>query len=85
MNEAVFVARAGIVRDYSVALKRAGIVVAEAMVLGTGYFLATQLGLGFRFANSQIGVVWPANAVFLSALLLTPRKRTGAPGATWPT
>jgi len=75
VNEAVFVARAGIVRDYSVALKRAGIVVAEAMVLGTGYFLATQLGLGFRFANSQIGVVWPANAVFLSALLLTPRKR----------
>jgi len=75
VNEAVIVARAGIVRDYSVALKRAGLVVAEAMVLGTGYFLATQLGLGFRFANSQIGVVWPANAVVLSALLLTPRKR----------
>ena len=75
MNEAVFVARAGIVRDYSVALKRAAKVVAEAMVLGAGYYLAAQLGLGFRFANSQIGVVWPANAVVLSALLLTPRKR----------
>ena len=75
MNEAVVVARAGIVRDYSVALKRGAIVVAEAMVLGAGYYLATFLGLGFRFANSQIGVVWPANAVVLSALLLTPRKR----------
>ena len=75
MNEAVFVARAGIVRDYSVALKRAAKVVAEAMVLGAGYYLAAQLGLGFRFANSQLGVVWPGNAVVLAALLLTPRKR----------
>ena len=75
MNEAVIVARTGIVRDDSVALKRVAIVVAEAMVLALGYFLATQLVLGFRFANSQLGVVWPGNAIVLAALLLTPRKR----------
>ena len=75
MNEAVIVARAGIVRDYNIALKRAAVVVAEAMVVGAAYFLAAQLGLGFRFANSQLGVVWPGNAVLLAALLLTPRKR----------
>jgi len=33
------------------------------------------LGLRFRFHNSQIGVVWPATAIFLSGLLLTPRRR----------
>src|SRR6266850_1009101 len=45
------------------------------VLLGLSYYLAARLGLRFRFHNSQIGVVWPANAIFLSALLLTPRKR----------
>lgn len=45
------------------------------VLVGLGYYLAARLGLRFRFHNSQIGVVWPANAIFLSALLLTPRTR----------
>jgi hypothetical protein len=45
------------------------------VLFGVGYYLAARLGLRFRFHNSQIGVVWPANAIFLSALLLTPRTR----------
>jgi len=45
------------------------------LLLAAAYDLAIRLGLGFRFENSQIGVVWPANAILLSALLLTPRSR----------
>ena len=37
--------------------------------------MAVRLGLGFRFDNSQIGIVWPANALLVSALILTPRSR----------
>src|SRR5713101_9297428 len=44
-------------------------------LIAFSYYLAAQLGLRFRFHNSQIGVVWPANAIFLSALVLTPRTR----------
>src|SRR5262245_44638587 len=45
------------------------------VLLAAGYYLAARLGLGFRFQSSQIGVVWPANAVLLSALLLAPARR----------
>ena len=45
------------------------------VLLALGYYLAARLGLGFRFQNSQIGVVWPANAVLLAALLLTRTTR----------
>lgn len=45
------------------------------VLLAAGYYVAAHLGLGFRFQNSQIGVVWPANAVLLSALLLVPARR----------
>ncbi len=31
--------------------------------------------MGFRFPNSQIGVIWPANAVLLTGLLLAPKSR----------
>src|SRR5262245_48822584 len=48
---------------------------AYAVMLAVAYYLAARLGLGFRFQNSQIGVVWPASAVLLSALLLAPRSR----------
>jgi len=41
---------------------------------GLAYFLTARLGLGFRFQNSQIGVVWPPNALLLAALLLAPRR-----------
>ena len=46
-----------------------------ATALAAAYYLAVRLGLRFRFQNSQIGVVWPANALVLGALLLTPRRR----------
>ncbi len=49
--------------------------VALMVLLATAYDLAVRLGLGFRFESSQIGVVWPANALLVSALLLTPRSR----------
>lgn len=45
------------------------------ILLGLSYYLAARLGLRFQFHDSQIGVVWPANAIFLSALVLTPRAR----------
>jgi len=43
--------------------------------LAIGYYLAARLGLSFRFQNSMIGVVWVANGVLLSALVLTPPSR----------
>jgi signal transduction histidine kinase len=48
---------------------------AYTLLFVAAYDLAIRLGLGFRFENSQIGVVWPANALLVSALLLTPRSR----------
>src|SRR5262245_289129 len=43
--------------------------------LAVSYYFAARLGLSFRFHNSIIGVVWVANAVLVSALLLTPPAR----------
>jgi len=45
------------------------------IALAVGYYLAVRLGLSFRFQNSMIGVVWIANGVLLSALLLTRPSR----------
>src|SRR5262245_61173351 len=56
-------------------LRRAAILVTQALLLGSIYYLAARLGLGFRFQNSQIGVVWPASAVLLAALVLAPVTR----------
>jgi signal transduction histidine kinase len=50
-------------------------VISCLLLLGISYYLAERLGLRFLFQKSQIGVVWPANAIFLSALLLMPRSR----------
>ena len=55
-------------------LKRAAFYASRVAVLAGIYYLAATLGLGFRFQNSQISVVWPANAVLLAALLLIPRS-----------
>ena len=62
-------------RDVAVSLGRAALLASHFVLLFAGYYLAARVGLGFRFQSSQIGVTWPANAVLLSALLLTPRKR----------
>lgn len=48
---------------------------AQLLLLATAYDLSVRLGLGFRFESSQIGVVWPANALLVSALVLTRRSR----------
>jgi signal transduction histidine kinase len=56
-------------------LKRVVAYAVRVAVLGGAYYLAARLGLAFRFQNSQISVVWPANAVLLAALLLTSRSR----------
>src|SRR6478672_12816104 len=45
------------------------------VLLGVSYYLAVKLGMRFRFQSPQIGAVWPANAILLSALLLAPRTR----------
>jgi integral membrane sensor domain MASE1 len=57
------------------ALKETSRVVSATALLAVSYYLAARLGLSFRFQNSQIGVVWAANAVFLSALILARRER----------
>ncbi|MGH7677819.1 MAG: MASE1 domain-containing protein [Gemmatimonadaceae bacterium] len=64
--------RAGVALE---SLRQPAQLVLCTVLLWTGYYLAAQVGLSFRFADSQIGVVWPANAVLLSALLLTPQQR----------
>ena len=43
--------------------------------LAVSYYFAARLGLSFRFHNSIIGVVWVANAVLVSALVLSPPSR----------
>ena len=76
MTQAVVPLKAGIathgVSDW---LKRAVVYASRVAALVGIYYLAAKLGLAFRFQNSQISVVWPANAVLLAALLLTPRSR----------
>ena len=44
-------------------------------LLVVGYYFAARLGFGFRFQGSQVGIIWPANALFLAALVLAPRRR----------
>jgi two-component system, LuxR family, sensor kinase FixL len=62
-------------RELLAPLAKYALIISYVVLVGVGYYLGARLGLRFRFHNSQIGVVWPANAVFLSALLLTPRRR----------
>ena len=75
MNQAVIVARAAVGRESGAAFQRAALMCAQCALLGISYFMAMRLGLGFRFANSQLGIIWPGNAVLVSALVLTPRSR----------
>lgn len=52
------------------------------IALAVSYYFAALLGFGFRFPNSQISIIWPPNAVLLSALILTPRNKWWAVLAT---
>ncbi|MGH9889488.1 MAG: MASE1 domain-containing protein, partial [bacterium] len=44
-------------------------------VFAAAYYVSVQIGLAFRFHGSQIGVIWPANAILIVALLLAPPRR----------
>jgi PAS domain S-box-containing protein len=48
---------------------------AQLALLAVSYYFAASLGFGFRFQGSQVGIIWPANALLLAALVLTPRRR----------
>ena len=45
---------------------------AISLVASVGYFCGTKLGLEFKFLPHPVSVMWPANAIVLSVLLLTP-------------
>jgi len=75
LTQAVLPLKAATIHGASDSLKRAAVHVSRIAVLAGIYYLAAKLGLAFRFQNSQISVVWPANAVLLAALLITPRSR----------
>jgi signal transduction histidine kinase len=62
-------------RELLAPLAKYAVLISYVVLLGVAYYLAARLGLRFRFRDSQIGVVWPVNAIFLVALLLAPRKR----------
>jgi PAS domain S-box-containing protein len=50
----------------------------QLALLTVSYYFAARLGFGFRFQGPQvgiIGIIWPANALLLAALVLTPRRR----------
>ncbi len=72
--EAELAARVSIDRDAIAFLNHILALGALALLAGGAYYLAARLGTDFRFLNSPIGVVWPANAVLLAALLLTARR-----------
>ena len=75
MTQAVVPVRTALGDGATDALKRAALHAAQLTLLAATYYLAARLGNAFRFQNSPIGVVWPAGAVIVSALLLTPRTR----------
>jgi PAS domain S-box-containing protein len=44
-------------------------------LFAVAYYFATLLGLRFRFQYFLVGIIWPANALLLAGLVLTPRRR----------
>jgi signal transduction histidine kinase len=75
VTQAVVPVRAALGAGAADAVKRAALHAAELTLMAATYYLAARLGNAFRFQNSPIGVVWPAGAIIVSALLLTPRTR----------
>jgi two-component system, LuxR family, sensor kinase FixL len=47
----------------------------RVFLAGSGYYLASRLGLQARFPGVGISLFWPANAFLLAVLLLTPMRR----------
>ena len=56
-------------------LRRIALVGGQLALIALAYYVGVRLGLGFRFKDTQISLVWPPNAIILAALLLTPRSR----------
>ena len=50
-----------------------------ALITGLGYFLGAWVGATFTITDTGIAVLWPANAVLLSAFLLLPRSQWWLP------
>jgi signal transduction histidine kinase len=73
--QAVVAARAAVNRTSTTSLARSAVLCAQVALLAIAYYLGARLGLGFRFQNSQIGVVWPPNALLIAALVLVSRRR----------
>jgi PAS domain S-box-containing protein len=48
---------------------------AQLALWAVSYYFAARLGFGFRFQGSQVGIIWPPNALLLAALVLTPRRQ----------
>lgn len=46
-----------------------------ALITGLGYFLGAWVGATFTITDAGIAVLWPANAVLLSAFLLLPKSQ----------
>src|SRR5215469_17851872 len=44
-------------------------------LFAVAYYFAARVGLRLRFEHFLVGVIWPANALLLAALVLTPRRR----------
>jgi PAS domain S-box-containing protein len=61
---------AGRVRGYFSAQNLGGMA-----LFAVTYYFAARLGFEFRFQGSQVGIIWPANALLLAALMLTSRRR----------
>jgi PAS domain S-box-containing protein len=45
-----------------------------ALAVCLGYYLAAKIGFALTFQPNPISVLWPPNALLLSALLLTPKR-----------
>src|SRR5215472_1847971 len=48
--------------------------VVAGLLLIPGYFLAVKVGMALTLPPQPVSVMWPANAVLLGALLLTPAR-----------
>ena len=48
--------------------------VVGALVTAAAYWLGTQIGLLLTPSQLAVSLMWPPNALLLSALLLTPRR-----------
>jgi len=56
-------------------LHDAALLTARAVVAAVAYYITARFGRSFLYQSSHIGVLWPASAVYVSALLLASGAR----------